>query len=169
MFQDEARFGRITIPRRCWCPSDIRAEAPQQIVREYTYAYVSLSPLDGKMDSLILPNMYAGTMTVFLEEISRRYPQNYILMVMDGAPCHRAGTLKVPNNIEILQLPPYSPQLNPAENLWDELREKFFGNYVFRDMEAVEKQLVFGLLSLENDNRKIKKISGWKWIIDATK
>lgn len=169
MFQDEARFGRITDPVSCWAPPGIRPIAAKQIIREYVYAYGASSPDDGCFDSLILPDMYASTMSVFLKEVSKRHPHEYILMVMDGAPCHRSGELKVPNNIEILELPPYSPKLNPQENIWDEMREKWFSNRVFRDMDAVEERMIEALLSFENNSECIKSITGWQWILNALK
>jgi transposase len=113
--------------------------------------------------------MYADALSIFLEEISNRHPNDYILMIMDGAPCHRSGILKIPKNIEILNLPPYSPQLNPQENIWEEMREKWFGNTVFRDMEAVKQRMVEALLILENDPKRIKSITGWQWILNAIK
>lgn len=164
MFQDEARFGRVRQPARCWAPRQTRPTVPQQIIREYTYAYAVVSPRDGAMDSLILPDMYADAMSLFLKEISSRYPDNYILMVTDGAPCHRAGTLKIPNNIKLLTLPPYSPQLNPVENLWGEVREKWFSNSVFRDMKGVTNQLIQALNDFESDQSRIAKLSQFSWI-----
>jgi len=169
MFQDEARFGRVRLPARCWAPARIRPIVPQQIIREYTYAYAALSPQDGQVDSLILPDMYAHTMGVFLEEVSLRYPEELILMVMDGAPCHRAGILNVPQNIILLHLPPYSPQLNPVENFWGELREKGFSNTVFRDMQAVTDQLVEVLMDFESDHGRIKSLSQFPWIKNTIK
>lgn len=167
MFQDEARFGRISNPLDCWAPKRIRPEVTQQIIREYTYAYAAVSPLDGRMDSLILPDMYASTMGVFLEEISKRYPDEYVFMVTDGAACHRSGELQIPKNIELCQLPPYSPNLNPQENIWDEMREKYFSNRVFESMDAVEFTMIEALMALENDPERIKKITGWPWILKA--
>jgi len=165
MFQDEGRFGRINTPRRCWAPEGIRPLSGKQIVREYTYSYIAVSPLDGRLDSLILPDMYTPTMNVFLNEISHRYPSEYILMIMDGAPCHKSRTLKIPKNIQIEHIPPYSPQLNPCENMFDEIREKFFPNLVFDSMDAVKKQLVLALNALENKHSIVKKITHWKWIV----
>ncbi len=167
MFQDEARFGRVRQPARCWAPQKTRPTVPQQIIREYTYAYATLSPHDGAMDSFILPDMYADAMSLFLEEISSRYPDDYILMVMDGAPCHRAGILKIPDNIKLHHLPPYSPQLNPVENLWGEIREKWFANSVFRSMEAVTDQLIDALNDFESDHIRITKLSQFPWIKKA--
>ena len=164
MFQDEARFGRVRLPARCWAPSKIRPIVPQQIIREYTYAYSAISPQDGQLDSLILPDMYADTMGLFLKEISLRHFNEYVLIVMDGAPCHRAGILKIPKNIKIIKLPPYSPQLNPVENLWGEIREKHFVNCVFKDMNAVTKRLIKALNDFESDSSRISKLSQFPWI-----
>jgi hypothetical protein len=169
MFQDELRFGRINIPRSCWAPPGIRPVCGQQIVREYTYAYIGVSPKDGRLDSLILPNMYTPTMSVFLEEISQRYSDEYILMIMDGAPCHISQDLNIPDNIMIVRIPPHSPQLNPCENMFDEIREKFFPNLVFDSMDAVEKQLVFALNTLENSPHTMSGIAGWEWILKHIK
>ena len=166
MFQDEARFGRINDPRHCWAEKGFRPTAHKQIIREYTYTYGAFSPMDGRMDSLILPNMYAGTMSIFLEEISQRYLNELILMIIDGAPCHRAGTLKIPKNIQLLELPPYCPQLNPSENMWDELREKAFSNRIFDSMGHLEKHLCKTLQKYEKKPETIKSITKWQWISD---
>lgn len=165
MFQDEGRFGRINTPRHCWAPMGIRPVCGKQMVREYTYAYICVSPMDGRIDSLILPNMYTPTMSLFLEEISKRYPHEYVVVIMDGAPCHTSQELEVPKNMSIARIPPYSPQLNPCENMFDEIREKFFPNLVFDSMDAVERQLVFALNTLEDNPKVVKSISGWKWIL----
>lgn len=85
MFQDEARFGRINDPRRCWAPRGCRPEVGMQIVREYTYALGAVSPQDGALDTLVLPVVTAEAMSIFLAEVARRHPQEFILMFLDGA------------------------------------------------------------------------------------
>jgi transposase len=168
MFQDEARFGRITLVSDCWAPHGMRPRVPQQAIREYTYAYAAVSPATGALDTLILPNMAGGTLGVFLAELSKRRPKELVLLVLDGAPCHHSKTtLKVPENIQLCFLPPYSPELNPTENLWDELREKFFRNTAFKNMTAVEKQLVKGLMALENSPKTVQSIAGFPWIMET--
>ena len=124
MFQDEARFGRINDPKRCWSPKRTRPTVGKQIIREYTYAYGAVSPRDGAADFLILPVMTAVAMKVFLDELARRHDGQYILMIYDGAPCHSPGALNIPDTMTVRTLPPYSPQLNPVENIWDDMREK---------------------------------------------
>ncbi|MDY6843773.1 MAG: IS630 family transposase [Thermodesulfobacteriota bacterium] len=165
MFQDEGRFGRINEPRRCWAPKGTRPDVPIQFVREYTYAYAAVSPHDGVMDSLILPEVNAQAMSIFLAEVSKRHPDEFILMIMDQAAWHRAATLIIPENIKLVWQPPYSPQCNPVENIWDEIREKWFPNLVFKSLDDVENTLVEALVTLENDKERTQSITGFKWII----
>jgi transposase len=101
------------------------------ITREYTYAYAAVSVTDGVLDTLILPTANTIGMQLFLTEVATRHPNDRIVMIADGAGWHQSTQLTLPNNLYLLKLPPYSPELNPVENLWDELREKSFGNLVF--------------------------------------
>ena len=101
MFQDEARFGRINATHRCWAPSGMRPEIGYQIIREYTYVYAAVSPFDGVMDSLVLPETSAYAMSLFLEEVSSRHSEDYIVMIMDKAAWHTAHILNIPENIAI--------------------------------------------------------------------
>jgi hypothetical protein len=164
-FQDEARFGRINNPKRCWAPHRIRPDVGKQIVREYTYLYGSFSPLDGVCGMMILPYMTTAVMNIFLKEVSERHVDKFILMICDGAPCHSETALDVPSNVMIEHLPPYCPQINPAENMWDEIREKFFPNLVFDSMDAVEEKLVEAAMYYENNPTKVESITGFDWIV----
>ena len=164
LFEDEARFGRISDPRRCWAPAGVRPEVNTQIVREYEYAFAAVSPHDGTLDTLVLPSVNAEAMSVFLAEVSQRHANEFILMVLDGAGWHRAKRLQVPSNMKLIPLPAWSPQLNPVEHLWDEVREKWFANRVFGSMSALEEQLVRALTSLENDPPRMASLTGFDWI-----
>jgi len=73
----------------------------------------------------------------------------------------------VPANISLLPLPPYSPELNPVEHIWDELREKWFQNLVFSSLDAVEDRLVEALVTLENDNTRVQNLTAFPWIISS--
>ena len=167
MFQDEARFGRINDPRRCWAPKGVRPEVGRQIVGEYTYAFGAVSPHDGTLDSLVLPMVTAEAMSIFLGEVAQRHPEEFILMFLDGAGWHRANELAVPKNMRLEALPPYSPQLNPVEHIWDEIREKWFANEVFNSLGAVEDRLVEALVALENDRELVASTTGCDWIINC--
>jgi transposase len=164
MFQDEARFGRINSPHSCWVQGK-RPTVYCQIVREYTYVYAAVCPFDGTTDSLVLPVADNVAMSIFLAEVSARHPEKNILMFMDKAGWHRANNLKIPHNLRILWLPSYSPELNPAEHLWDELREKWFHNITFDSIQAVEDRLVEGLIVLESNKLRVQSLTGFDWIV----
>jgi hypothetical protein len=165
MFQDEARFGRINDPRRCGAPHGLRPQVCTRIVREYTDVLAAVSPHDGTLDTLVLPDVNALTMSLFLAEVAQRHPQDFILMVLDGAGWHRAKDLQIPENMRWLPLPPYSPQLNPVEHLGEEIREKWFPNLVFDSLRAVEDRLVEALATLENNSQRVAQVAGFDWII----
>lgn len=167
MFQDEARFGRINDVRRCWAPKPMRPLCQAMLTHEYTYAYAAVEPLTGILDTLILPHVNTGCMQVFLDEVAARHPQDKIIMVLDGAGWHVSKSLNPPANMRLLPLPPYAPECNPVEHVWDELREKFFHNKVFDSLDALEDQLEFALKTYENDRATIKSIVAWEWIINA--
>ena len=169
MFEDEARFGRISDPRHCWAPKGTRPVVPLQFVREYTYAYAAVSPCDGVLDSLVLPDVNAESMSIFLSIVSERYPDELILMFMDQAAWHKAKALEIPVNIKLLNLPPYSPELNPTEHLWEDIRERWFPNLVFKSITSVEDTLVEGLVSLERDADRVAGMTGFDWIVSAIK
>jgi transposase-like protein len=164
MFEDEARFGRSSEPHRCWAPKGVRPTVPAQIVREYEYSYAAVSPHDGVLDTLVLPQVNAEVMGMFLAEVAQRHADEFIVMVLDGAGWHKAKRLQVPTNMRLIPLPPWSPQLNPAEHVWDEVREKWFANRRFESMEQLERQLVAGLAALEADAPRMASLTGFDWI-----
>ena len=102
------------------------------------------------MDSLILPEVNANVFALFLEEVATRHAEEFVIMFVDGAAWHTAMGLSLPNNLSLSFLPPYSPELNPAEHLWDCIRENWFPNKKFNSLDAVEDTLVEALISLED-------------------
>lgn len=168
MFQDEARFGRLSDPRRCWAPAPLRPLVSVALVREYVYAYAAVTPGDGALDWMISAKMDTLNMNAFLNHVSKRHPGDYIVMVVDGASSHRSKDLCVPKNMALLRLPAYSPELNPAERLWDELREKEFANRVFDSIGSAMAQTARGLKKLENSPKRLSSLTGWEWILEAS-
>jgi hypothetical protein len=167
MFQDEARFGRISHTRYCWCPKPFRPLTHAMVTQEYTYAYAAVSPGDGVLDTLILPSVNGDCMQIFVDEIGARHGEENVLMVVDGAGWHRNQELRLPRNLQLLFLPPYAPELNPVEHLWDDLREKSFHNRVFDSIESLEAHLEQALADFEKSPTRTRGITGWPWIINA--
>lgn len=119
------------------------------------------------MDALVLPQVNTQCMQIFLDTVAARHANDRIVMAMDGAGWHSSKKLVDPSNIRLLALPPYAPEFNPVEHLWDELREKYFHNKVFSCLDALEDDLVMGLLAMENTPQVVQSITLWPWIIDV--
>lgn len=164
MFQDEGRFGLLGTPRRCWAPRKTRPIVGARLERKYIYAFSAVSPHDGVMDSLVLPWVNAETMSLFLAEVAQRHAEEFIVMVMDQAGWHLAGQLVVPARMRLIYLPPYSPELNPAEHLWESIRENCFANHVFANLDAVERALTKGIVALESNHERTRAMTGFGWI-----
>ena len=164
LFQDEARFGRISDQRRCWAPWPIRPVVGHQIVREFVYGLAAVSPFDGELCSLILPWVDTETMSVFLAHTAAQFPEEHCLMLLDGAGWHRATALRVPPTMHLLPLPPYSPELNPVEHLWEFLRENYIGNQVFSSLDAVIDQLSAGLHHLHQHPNLVESMTCFDWL-----
>jgi hypothetical protein len=132
--------------------------------REFTCVYGAVSPLEGTLDYGLCAKMNTAEMGGFLKQVSQKYPDEYLLMVVDGASSHKAKALAVPANIALIALPGYSPQLNPQENVWDEIREKNFPNRVYDRMAAVRDQLVKGLAEFAAASAAVSSLTAWPWI-----
>ena len=123
------------------------------LVCQYTYAYAAVSPQDGRMDSLVLPEVRGRCMQIFLDGAAQRYPDDNIVMIADGAGWHKSNDLKRPENLRLLFLPPCSPEPDPQEHLWDGLREKHFHNRAFDSLGALEDQLAPAFVPLRRTMR----------------
>ena len=165
MFQDEARFGRMARPRRCWAPLPWRPVMLNGYERQFVYVYGAVSPLQGDLDWMLCTEMNTVRMGEFLSQVSRAHPEDFIVMILDGASSHKAKDLPVPENIRLVPLPAYAPELNPQEHVWDELREKEFPNRVFNHLDAVIAQLHAGLPRLAHDHDRVRSITAWPWIV----
>ena len=102
IFQDEARFGRISDTRYCWCRRPARPLVCAMVTQQYTYAYGAVSPQDGRFDSLVLPHVNSEYMQIFFDEIASRYPDDNVVMVLDGAGWHRSNDFRLPDNLRLL-------------------------------------------------------------------
>jgi hypothetical protein len=148
MTQDEGRFGRVNIPKASWAPMGMRPGIAKQVVRQSFYVYCAVAPHLGKISSLILPCGITEMMNIFLGNVSQDFSNNQIIMQVDGAGWHRSKVLEIPNNIYLIIQPPYSPEVNPTEHIWDEIREKYLHNKIFNSLEETIDRVCFGLNDL---------------------
>lgn len=163
MFQDEAGFGRINKPKRCWAPEKVRPCVPCHHIRQYRYTYGAVEPMTGDNFFYIYNKCDTVCMEHFLNGLSNEFPNDYIILCCDGAGWHKTEKLKIPENIELLFIPPYTPEMNPIEQIWEELREKGFRNEVFNTLNDVVERLCDTICNLTKDT--IMSITGREWIL----
>ena len=163
MLQDEAGFGRINKPKYCWCKKGTRPSVPCHHIREYRYVYGAIEPLTGESCFLVMPYCNTECMNVFLEELSNTFPRDKIILACDGAAWHKSGSLRIPENIELIFIPPYTPEMNPIEQIWKEIRKRGFKNEVFQTLQKVVDRLCDTICSLSKET--IKSITGRDWTL----
>src|SRR5215467_3041154 len=158
MAQDEGRFGRISSPKRAWAPPGIRPKAPRQVIRESSYVFAAVAPEQGLMTSLILPSADTAMMNVFLAQVAQDFADDFIVMQVDQAGWHRAKELQVPENMRLIFQPAYSPEVNPVEHLWEEVREKYLHNRIFSSLEELIEVLCQALTELTEDKERLRSM-----------
>lgn len=121
------------------------------------YLYSAVNPKTGEDFTLLLPKVNTDCMNVFLEEMVKKKQDKSIIMIMDGAGWHSSNDLKVPSNIEIIYLPPYSPELNPVERMWLYIKQRTIKNKIYDTIEALE-EVICGFLSSSINEAILKSV-----------
>ena len=129
------------------------------MVREYTYVYAVVAPEEGKMTSLILPSADTSMMNLFLEHVSHTFSQYFLVIQVDQAGWHSAKDLVIPENIRLIPQPAYSPELNPVEHIWEEIREKAISSRAFPSLDAVIDALCDQLRQLEDNSELLHSMT----------
>ena len=158
-FEDEARFGRISREMACWVKANMVPSVARQMIREYIYAYSAISPQTGDCYSMISPYCNTEAMNEFLQQLSIHYKHYRIILILDKAGWHISHTLKMADNLKLLYLNPYSPEQNPVELLWREIRRKYFHNVIFQDLDEVENKLQQALLGYYQNKQAVQKLA----------
>ena len=138
-FQDESRFGQQGTTTNVWAERGSRPTAIRQTEYQYLWVLGAVCPETGHAEGLLSPQLNTKIVNTFLEQFSPTIPDDeHAVMVWDGAGFHTSGALVVPDNITLVKLPPYSPELNPIENLWHYLKSHYWSNRAYADYEALE-------------------------------
>jgi transposase-like protein len=133
---------------------------------KWTYLYAAVEPATGESFCLYLPTMDDGCLEMFLAELSKSYPEHHLIIVLDGAPSHRSEKIVHPENISFLMLPPYSPELDPAERWFEEFRREL-SNRVFESVAEMQEALSETLEPYWEDPALLKRLTGYPWWVKA--
>jgi transposase len=144
-FEDEARFGQKGSLTTVWAERGTRPAAPKQTAYANLQVLTAVCPATGRAEGLVAPKLNTPVVQTFLDQLSATIPAGtHVVLVWDGAGYHVAQALRVPANMTVVGLPPYSPELNPVERLWLYLRPHYWSNRVYPDIEALEEAAVSG-------------------------
>jgi transposase len=142
-FQDESRFGQQGTTTNVWAKKGSRPAAVRQTEYEYLWVLGAVCPETGHAEGLLSPQLNTKIVNEFLRQFARTLPADeHAVMLWDGAGFHVAKALCVPENMTLVALPPYSPELNPIENLWHYLKSHFWSNRAYDDYDALEQAAV---------------------------
>jgi hypothetical protein len=165
-FEDEARFGQKGTLTTVWARRGGRPTAVRQTQYDYLWVIAAACPASGAATGILMPHLDTPTINVFLGEFSRQLaPDAQAVLIWDGAGFHTSGSLEVPANVSLVRLPPYSPELNPIENLWHYLRSHFWSNREYPDWEALKQAASTALVTVGTDAERIKSVCAAPYLL----
>ena len=163
--EDEARLGLKPIVRRVWASYGNRPIAHQRPRYQWLYLLGFVRPSAGSMFWLIMPTMDSEVWTLALREFAEHAGagrDKRVVVVIDGAGFHTAGDIVVPEGIHLVQLPPYSPELQPCERVWPLVRESL-ANRVFDDLDHLEETVANRCVELDSQPDVIRRLTHYHW------
>jgi transposase len=160
-FGDESRFGLFTRAGRTLTAKGVKPICKFQQVFLSTYLFGAFSPITGDSFLLELPLCNGNTFQIFLDRFSLQNEKELKLLVLDNGAFHKAKSLKIPDNIMLIFLPPYSPELNPAEKIWAKFKRQFT-NQFFKTISELEEFVC--TISKTLTGAEVKSICGYGYI-----
>lgn len=162
--QDETRIGLMPIHRKRITAKGVRAKISSEIKREYYYLFGMIEPLTGTDFMLELPSLETATMQVLMDEFAKQDPESLHLIVLDNASAHTTEKMKIAENIRLIFLPACSPELNPIERFWKELKD-WLSDYQPETLSEMSELVSQGLKSFSA--KAISSITSFDYLISA--
>ena len=168
-FQDEARIGQQGSITRMWAPKGTRPRVIRQQQFINAYIFGAVCPSKGYAEAFVSPYANTQAMLVHLEQIVKRIPEGrHAVLILDGASWHTTKEINKFENLSLLPLPPYSPELNPVEQVWQWLRDHHLANRYFKDYEDIVTSSCNAWRKFTENMNVAKNLCYRKWaIIDS--
>lgn len=164
-FQDEARIGQKGRTCHVWWT---RGERPPGLCdKRFTFAYIfaAVEPGTDNAFALVMPYVNTGAMQEFLDRFAATIGDDeHVAMVLDQAGWHGSRALRVPSNITLIPLPPYSPELNPVERVWLYLKERFLSHRLHAGYDAIADAACAAWNRLVAEAGRITSLCSYPWI-----
>lgn len=165
---DEHRYGLLPVIRRCWALQGVRVHAPYATRYKWGYLHEAME-VDGAnaMELLFTPCIDQDVHGLFLQQISRTEPDAVHVIIQDQAGFHLSATdPRLPANVRLLPLPPYSPELNPVEKLGDLVKDQVC-NRLYPSLRKLEDRIIGALRPWRTDGTKVAGLIGQGWLLDG--
>ncbi|MCP4066254.1 MAG: IS630 family transposase [Gammaproteobacteria bacterium] len=163
-FQDEARFGQQNTTTRIWAPRGSRPRVVKQQQFEYAHLFGAVCPATGDTEALISPYVSKDIMRQHLLQISHKTQQGrHAVVIMDGAGWHTDDIADDFQNLTIMKLPPYSPELNPIEQVWSWIRQHHLANRCFQGYEDIVEACTTAWNHFRSDTERVMDMCSRNW------
>lgn len=163
-FQDESRFGLITKQKRVITAMGIKPIGTYKHSYLYKWLWGSFSPITGESFCMVTDGVSKEFFIKYLQDLSQNDPDELKIIVIDNASFHSTKDIVLPNNIVLMPIPPYCPELNPAEKVWQWMKDKI-AMKIYDDLETLETKIEQLIEQAENET--IKSITGYQFYLDA--
>lgn len=164
IFGDSMRYGLISNPWRNWGPVGERVPIPKQMEFQWGYLWAEIDALAGELNVWLLPEMNGDIMSKVVARMPEKWGNNFAL-VWDNAGAHKSAAKYLPDGMSVISLPAYSPELNPVERFFEELRRKI-ANKIFSSLQELEDALVEAINEYCEDKEKVRQLCGYPWILE---
>lgn len=164
---DEHRYGLLPVIRRCWSLRGVRVHAPYATKYQWGYVHQAMEvDGDNRMELLFTPSVDQDTHALFLRQIAESDPQARHIVIADQAGFHlKPDDARLPANVRLLPLPPYSPELNPVEKLGDLVKDRIC-HQLFDKLPALERAILAELATLREGGQRVAQLIGQGWLLD---
>lgn len=162
--QDESRFGLLPIPRRRITLPGIKPISPVQFQFESCYLYGAVEPITGESFFLELPNLNTQCFQIYLDEFSKAFADSFNVMLLDRGKFHQAKSLIIPHNIAPVFIPPYSPELNPIERLWEDIKAEI-ADELYPNIQALMDKVASIIKRYTKE--AIRSLTSYPYLIEA--
>lgn len=162
--QDESRFGLLTVRRRRLSARGVQPVGPVQHVFEWLYVYGAVEPTTGDRFFLELPYLNADMFQIFIDAFAHAFPDSLNILPLDNSGTHTSSRLTLPENIRLLFLPPYCPELNPIERVWRDLKDDLAWQQ-FTNLDAQQDYLSDLLRAYEAST--LQTLTGYPYLVEA--
>ena len=163
------RYGLISNYRRSWSPVGVRTIIDNQQAFSNRYLFSAVSPISGDSFHLIgFEENSSAMVKIFFDELEKKFKGKHIVVVFDNAPSHRPKIIRERENVSCIFLPPYSPELNPTERFFEEIR-KATANQIFESIDRQEKIISKKVKEFSKDLKRMRGLLGYHWIKEQWK